>query len=203
MNTDSWLGQISDLPFKGARDYLHGTDTYNWLASLVDVPAAVSGPVFTLTFRRLIRHQMTIVRLEGKAADPQLVAEFSLGSGAGTPRYGLRETGIVPTRRVAYDEDGLVRSCVIEGHSIQAPSSAPATPVELCVAMTKALHQTAFAGEKRKWLFARLELARLFRPDDTQGLSVQIVQHVESRFSKSTLTREGEILGHIYFSVLP
>lgn len=188
----TFVGNRSNLPLKGSRDYLHGTDTYNWLAGLI---APDEAPL-TITFRRLIRGQMEIARQSG---DPRVVAEFSIPGG----RYVLIETDEAPTRRVPYDEDGITRDCGIEGEKISAPLGAPGcSPIELCVAMTKRLHHVALTGEKRKWLFARLELKRFFREEDLRAMSVEIAQKVETRFTKSTIAVGGEAIGSIYFSVI-
>lgn len=189
----SLLSQRSDLPFKGSRDYLHGTDTYNWLASLIPAEST-----FSITFRRLIRRQMEITNLAG---DPRAVAEFAVNA---TDRYTLIETDAEPTARIPYDEDALTTPCTIDAASITAPlADSPCTPIELCVAMTKALHHAAMPEEKRKWLFARLELNRLFLPADKFGLRIEIVQRVETRFTKSTITTRDGVVGNIYFSVIP
>jgi hypothetical protein len=195
------LSLRSDLPFKGGRNYLQGPDTYNWLAGLLAPLVGESTPL-TLTFRRLTGRQLEIVPHAEFSADPRAVADFSI-PGRKDSRFVLIETDEVPTRRIPYDEDAMIATCTVEDRSIVARGSvAGYTPIELCVAMTKALHLAALPQERRKWLFARLELSRLLRSNDCNGLKIEIVRRVETRFTKSAIFTGDEPLGHIYFSVL-
>lgn len=202
MNFSKLLNIRSDLPFKGSRDYLHGSDIYNWVAGIVESIPGVAAPI-VLSFRHLARRQLEILSKAEFPHHPATVAEFSIQCESTAQRFLLIESGIVPQRRIPYDEDAIIGSCVIADYSITASAEPPScTPIELCVAMTKKLHQAALPQEKRKWLFARIELSRFFRSKDMAGLEICVVQRVETHFTKSTVVTSDGPLGQIYFSIL-
>lgn len=187
---------ISCLPLKGGRTYLHGTDIFNWLCGILQARGVGLAP-FSLSFHRMIHSQLELVE-EGKQPPEGSPAAVCAAEGF---RGALYETEIVPTEKIPYDEDSIGRNCVVDGTTIRVQRPQQYTPIEVLVAMTKALHLTHFAEEKRKWVFARLELAHALEESDRDSFEVKIIQSIQSRFTKSQIISHRGELGFIYFSI--
>lgn len=92
-----------DLPFKGARDYLHSTDIFPALVDLVHLQCGSQAQVESLTVRRPIRYAI-LVSPEPSATD---VGSFRVRHGAEVVTGWLRETCQPITRRNPIDLPNL------------------------------------------------------------------------------------------------
>lgn len=194
---------FSDLPLKGDRDYLHGTDTYEWIAGLA-AEAGLQGEMTSiqLSFHRMFRHQLVLLGANeasdgGKEPAVQVVLQRS---GEEEVKWDFYESERVPSRRVPYDEDSVEANCRVEGKRIKYLGGADFLPIEILVAMTKVLHFEVFADRTVKWLFVRLDLPRFLADKDLQGLSVEMKQAIPKRFSKNEVRSDSGLRGAIYFS---
>ncbi len=195
---------ISNLPFKGSRTYLHGTDTYNWIVGMLPQLGFKKSAEFVLklSFHRRFSTQLILIQ-DGKIPENALsekpCAEVEILSKEATQKIFLYDSGIIPALRVPYDEESITSLCRIDGKTINILGKSECTPIELVVAMTKKLHQSVI-DSAITWAFVRLELRRLFEDEDKEGLEVAIVQSVQNRFTKSKIMSRGEEIGSIYFS---
>jgi hypothetical protein len=193
---------FSDLAFKGNRDYLHGTDTYEWISGLA-LDAGFKGETTSveLSFHRMFRHQLVFLGVnEGGRQGTELAVQAVLRGVDGEVVWNFYESERVPMRRVVYDEDSIGANCRIEGKRIEYLGGTCFRPIEILVAMTKALHFEVFADRAVKWLFVRLELPRFLSERDLDGLSVEMTQAIPKRFSKNEIRSDSGLRGAIYFS---
>ena len=74
-----------ELCFKGDRDYLHGTDIYDAVATVLGDRGGAPGGPFRMSIHRIARRQCAMIVAdtpEGAGRPSEAVAEFALGSGA-------------------------------------------------------------------------------------------------------------------------
>ena len=184
--------QILSLPFKGGRDYLHGTDMYDAI-----VGAAVAmHPGAGAAFHRMAIHAFARrqCRLEvpapgGGAAKPKgAIADFLFRLPAGDLRGWLAETDEPVTGRRPFDEDSIVDSCRVDRDEIRWGGGFRANrPIEVLVAMTKAMHYRALPPAGGRWIFTKLELERGFRDADGDDLRVALRHNFQNRLTRSEI----------------
>ncbi len=195
--------QYSDLPFKGSRDYLHGTDTYEWIGRLAGEAGLDLGKTgLQLSFHRMFRTQLVLNGDGEEVADREEgpSVQAILRGADGEVVWDFYESGRGVDRRVPYDEDSVGANCRVEGKRIEYLGGVNFLPIEILVAMTKVLHFEVFEDRTVKWVFARLELPRFLEVGDLEGLSVEMKQAIPKRFSKSEVSSASGLTGAIYFS---
>ncbi len=194
---------FSDSPFKGSRDYLTGADIYEWVHSLA-LECGLVGVVTSvqLSFHKMFSHQLVLLRADDAGYEGvEPVAQAVLQkTGEEEVNWAFYESERVPSLRVPYDEDSIRANCQIEGKRIEYLGGTCFRPIEILVAMTKALHFEVFADRAVKWLFVRLELPRFLSEKDLEGLSVEMTQAIPKRFSKNEIRSDSGLSGAIYFS---
>jgi hypothetical protein len=193
---------FSDLAFKGGRDYLHGTDTYEWISGLaLNAGFKCETTSVELSFHRMFRHQLVFSGLnECGPQSTEAAVQAVLRGVDGEVVWNFYESERVPSRRVPYDEDLVGANCRVEGKRIKYLGGADFRPIEILVAITKVLHFEVFADRTVKWLFVRLELPRFLSEKDLEGLSVEMKQAIPKRFSKNEIRSDSGLSGAIYFS---
>lgn len=204
LRTGPW-GQhsvFSDLAFKGDRDYLHGTDTHDWISGLAArAGIKVEATSIQLSFHRMFRHQLVLLGADETSYEGEEPAVQALLRGVGGEvKWNFYESDRVPSRRIPYDEDSVGVNCRVEGKRIEYLGGVDFRPIEILVAMTKVLHFEVFADRTVKWLFVRLDLPRFLSKEDLVGLSVEMKQAIPKRFSKNEVRSDAGLNGAIYFS---
>jgi hypothetical protein len=138
----------------------------------------------------------------GAAARPEgCVAEMHVTGGADEASLWFVERGGTVDCRYDYDEDAVVRDCVLRGNEISMGEAPPVRAVEALVAMTKRLHYAASKPDRGRWLFVRLDLKRLLRADDARGMRVTLGTAARTALTRSDIAVRGESVGSIFFSV--
>lgn len=198
---------VSELPFKGGRDYIHGTDTYDWCIEILPHFVNVSEiSRLTLEFHKMARTQLMVGfarEMESRFPDSTPAYSLKISTAGGRIDLPLHECGESPSRRVPYDEGPVEDGALVSEETISWSGPPPLTPIETLVAMTKVLHHTRF-GAQQKWVFAKLDLPGPFPLSGwDESAQVRITQHLANRFSASDIVLDGVPFGKIYFSVLP
>lgn len=193
--------------FKGSRNYLHGTDLYTSLCD--QVPKLTGMPIqapMRIVIHRLVTHECDIL-LGGVGESIEKPerpwAEFSFSTGEGIIAGWMCESDRDVACRYEYAEERIERTCElnVEKNEVAIHKETGYSAVEVAVAMTKKMHY-ALWPTKAKWLFTRLELKRLLQASDASGLSIRLEHNFNNRLTKSSLVSNGEVIGHIYFSLL-
>ncbi len=194
-----------DFEFKGSRAYVHGTDMHNcMLAQLNNSFDSSDLRSLRLTIHRRTSAQgMLLLADVGEVMQrPQHgVAEITATTPQGARHCWLTETGEPVTGRYPYDEEEIVALCQIADNEISIAAKTDYTPVEVVVAMNKALHLHAINDTDIKWLFTRLQLERPFQPKDALSFKVTLSRRFAAdKLTQSAIFAGGQLLGHIYFS---
>lgn len=202
MNAESEL----QLPYKGLRTYLHGTDIYNAVCELLAKEGASDLVKIDMVFHQVSASQLhASISRENPSAEGPANVVFRCSTSGENITVKLAQTGQPVTERVPYDEEGLVSSAVIrtEEQRISLTNQPGYSNIEMFVALNKKLLSHLFPEVRGKWFFTRLQLSRSVYKLPLANLEVQFLGHSNFRITRSTLLGNGEPLGSIYFSLVP
>ena len=191
-----------DLPYKGSRSYLHGTDMYNAVLGYFgrEMPQHLRGPL-KMVMHEFARNQVDMNFSIGAERCPRPAnarLEFSF---ADKVSGWLSETERPVLARSPYPEAEIVAGCRIEGQTVASAPTSKFSPIELLVSLTKHLHSTLRPGPAG-WAFTRLELQRPLNDTDKDSLEVELLHALGNRLTKSAVHVGETPLGHIYFSAV-
>ncbi len=197
----------TDIPYKGDRDYLHGTDIYEFVHGFVRAhvqPAEIRR--FQLKFHGFTRAQGTVFladRDEAAEAKPKRAPIQFLVEVDGRVLEGWHVAdGPVGDRRVAGHEAFVVANSEIVDRRIRYTGGAGIPVIEAVVFSTKRLHQETLPHIKGKWVFAALDTSRFFDEADLQDLTIELRDVLHDRFTASKIECHGQPLGQILFDCI-
>ena len=190
------------LPFKGTRDYLHGSD-------IVPALLALTGPVDKPSFlfhrmasRPLCARRVADAELPGLRASEALHVLMSCLDAEGhTVRVGvLPDTdAAAPIARIAYDEAAMVADARIDDRQITDPTPGRGSFAERVLALNKhLLNQTIGPAA---WVFSRLDLAR--GPVAPGEIRVRLLRAIGTEVYQSGIAGDGQPLGTLFFTRRP
>lgn len=181
-----------DLRFRGARDYLHGTDLFNAMVALTNAEKNIC----------LRNYKPMIAPVEALRYDAvdkaDLCALFEADCAGGRETWAVRESpDLGPPGRFDYDEAAVTADAVFDGNTASLPGGGSYSPIERIVALNKALLEHVLDGSKN-WWFSRIDLDQV--PD--AAAPIRLVAHTASsrRLIKSDLQIDGRDAGAVYFS---
>ncbi|MDJ0785164.1 MAG: hypothetical protein QNK05_00060 [Myxococcota bacterium] len=181
-----------DLPFKGGRDYLHGTDLFQ---SLVDVTGA-RGPL-ALRIRRMMRTGVRAVACDDAARLKRAAAQFRFEEEGVVRRLAVEEDGRAVLGRTEYDEDGITEKARFGSGFVELEPPAGHSWIERVVSHHKQLVRREVAPVA--WLFTGIELERWPVGDDP--LRIELAQKLGTRTARSDIRHAGQVVGRITFTV--
>jgi hypothetical protein len=193
-----------ELPFRGERNYLHGTDLYQAITTVLG-SAVAAGPL-SLTFHSLLQNQPDLVcsaqSLRHLREDAAFRGELRFGSGEQTLNAVLMESLRPVAQRKACNENEVAAAAAVDETERTAVLELPniGTPIELVVFLNKHMHLRLLPHLSPKWLFARLELSAPLPAEPPAKLFIQIKQVLGSRFTRSDIFWDGQKAGSISFS---
>lgn len=193
-----------DLPFRGERAYLHGTDLYQAIVTALgsDLPV---GPI-SITFHSLLKQLPDLVcsseSLRHLREDPAFRGELRFGQGDSVLHAALMESERPATSRKTCNENDVAACSVVDVEAKSAKLEKPqiGSPIEQVVFLNKHLHLKLLPHLSPKWLFARLELNAPLPSEAPQTLEIVLKQVLGNRFTRSEILVEGERFGFISFS---
>lgn len=188
------------LPYKGERNYVHGTDLVNTILKGFGEGSVEN---FSISFSGLIVEQNC--RLFYSAQE--LSSESSKKCKGKCEVDGSQVYfGVQPLsdycgeiRRIAYDESIVMKRSIMEEKSIFYAEKSPYSFIENVVALTKRLHQKRVSSDGQ-WLFVKLNLD-CFSYEST-SLRIKLVMTSSTRLTKSIIYSENREIGEIYFSLV-
>ncbi len=192
--------------FRGERNYLHSTDLYaNLLAGLESSGFGPATGAVRLAMRRVVRNAVEAhyQKLDEKPVVPQdSPIEFIVEAQAGRIAGWMNETDRPVTARSPYDETAIRSLAIVEGDGIRMGGTPPNTPFEVATAMAVALHNALLPPPPgRKWMLGRVDLSRPLGKSDIEGMIVRMMQRLGGAFTRSAIVVQGQILGHMQFSL--
>lgn len=193
-----------ELPFRGERPYLHGTDLHE------AVMAALSGQIpegpVSLTFHSLLKNLPDLVvstdSLRHLREDPAFRGELRLGAGEVVLNAVMMESNRPVTERKVCNENDVAAAARMDAAQQTATLVNPEVGnlIESIVFLNKRLHLQLLPHLSPKWLFARLELSGALPSQAPSILAITLKQVLGNRFTRSEIFFDGRRFGSISFS---
>lgn len=187
-----------DLPYKGSRDYLHGTDI---ISKLLEEIGAVESIVFQ--FHKVAIHPLRACYI----ADSDIMRFRSINNTCAIVVFTApnKEKKVVAlledekqsvSSRIQYNEPEAIMDSIVDGNSIAQKNNDCFTFFEQIVALNKELLNELFG--RKEWLFTRLDLKEY--PIKIDNISIEFVHEVGGSIYKSNMLSNNVLLGCIFFS---
>ena len=193
-----------DIPLKGSRTYVRGADIYSAVMKIVSEKWIPTGRC-RLAFRRMPHRRLELLIGQSKEielASDDAVADFSVVCGGVSVFGRIRETDLIISERRSFDEGRILGDPNIVDKTIFTKGSRDCQPIDLVVALTKRLHDRLRPLVTGQWIFSRLDIERPLIDTDTEEMSVQILQELGARLTRSEIRIAQQHIGSIFFSVL-
>jgi hypothetical protein len=191
-----------DLPFRGARTYVHGTDIFTGISeqseALTGSPDAF---VSSLSFHAKSLRQCGI-GIGAPPPDELVTAQFAitLPFGPQVVDGWVVQTDQVPAARVEYDEADVVATAQITAAPMMI-SLRPAssyTSIQVLVAAMKELCLAANPLAHGRWMFGRLDLEQAL-PQAMPRLEVELTRLFKDRYAVGRVLAGDRAIGTIRF----
>lgn len=198
-----------NFSFKGARQYIQGPDIFNECTRFLQEQCSNNFERIEFVIHRMTDSNLVPIICEQETpSQPNalIVAEFSCQAENRHWKIQLQETGNRPNGRNPYDESAVVDHCRVdvEGRYIVLErGETPYSVMETLVSMNKALHLQVFPDMAGSWVFCRWSSPRWPLGASLNGVRIQLIQTLGTRLTRAEVSREGNFLGHIYFSARP
>lgn len=199
----------TDIPYKGDRDYLHGTDIYDFVHDFVGAHVQFANlRRFQLKFHGFTRAQGTMFLTDhdhaGSSKPKRVPIQFLVETGDGRTLEGWHLPDGPPSdHRVAGHEALVVANSAIEGRRIRYIGGSDLPVIEAVVFTTKRLHQETLPHIRGKWVFSALDTSRFFEVADLDDLAIELRDVVQDRFTASAIQCCGISIGQILFHCIP
>lgn len=193
-----------ELPFRGERTYLHGTDLYQGLVDAISGELPI-GPV-SINFHSLLKNQPDLVcssdSLRHLRSAPQFRGEVRFGQGDTIIHGVLLESDRPVKNHKVCNEDEVIDSAIVKevDKTVLLENCDCGSTVERVVFLNKHLHLRILPDLCTKWLFARLELNAPFPLTPPEKIAVTLRQVLGKRFTCSDILFNGHRVGSISFS---
>lgn len=198
------MRKLLTLSYKGAREYLHGSDFFN---TLTTVAAEVTGNsdafVDRLTFRRFARKACEVTTVQPDDLSKVIgQVRFRIPENSSCLDAWLVETDVSVTDRRPFDEDMLLTHASLDMNERSAclPSRSVYTPIEDVIALTKYLNYAISPDVAGKWVFGQLDLAEPLT-GNYKVLVIQMKNLITGRFSANDIFVDGHRIGSMRFIV--
>lgn len=192
------------IPFKGIRNYAHGTDLFNAAVAVAGADAEqmeLVGLDFMIR-KSCLSNEVSIRRRQGEVPVGQF-GTFDCRLDGTAVTFDLVEEPPSQIERVAFDEsvieasaecDTQMKSAVLRGEF------GFSTAIESIVILNKVMHGRVLP-QKVKWLFVRFQCPRILPDRDHRAVwKIQLVEAFGTRLTKSEVYCNDEPVGTIWFS---
>lgn len=191
-------GQEIVLPYRGSRNYVHGTTLFSWMVGAL-APAVLSDIDFRVN-RRMDSNRLRLIPGPDAASLPRFPCALSCTADGVLTTLAVDEVGDVhPQPRDPYDEAALVAAARFGPGVVALQLSPGDTFIDALVALNKELllrlHPLPAASQ---YVFARLELRRL--PGCASSLRLRFWRSLGSAHFITRVEVDGAEAGTLHFS---
>jgi len=190
--------------FKGARNYVHGTDMFNTMIAAYADEKSLSNIRFSVHgFVHKLHCQLYAADTkEALNSVPDVRARCQFDKNGSTKWLVLTENDgdTALDERYEYDEDRVISLCSMETDSIILTQKSPFSFIETIVAMNKQLHQQLFPEVIGKWVFTQIDLETDL--SDRENLALRFMHNMNYRLTKSDILVNGTKVGNLFFSLV-
>ena len=192
---------LFEIPFRGNRDYLQGTDLFSevtkWIRQTLRDPEAY---LSSITFNRMCQHAALGV-LGDSDENSRAFGSFTYESSQ-SPKTGhgyLVETIHPVKHREVYSEDLLQSSAELIFRGVESRLKVPEqyNAIQAIVGLTKMLcyHNSTGSG---RWLFARLDLTGVLG-QRIEMVELKLIRLIDERYAVVSVTADEKAIGKIRF----
>ena len=184
------MNTLIRFQFKGGRTYVHGSDFFNKVSTLLSEDEYIKD----ISFRQVTDKNCF---LKSNAEDTDKMRGIVKTN---LQQYVLVESEITANGRYEFDEDALVKDARVKSNIIAMEMQDNYSLIENIIAMTKKLNYSVNPDVNGKWLFGQLKLDQPF-PDQQDVIQIESTRRIPKRFSENTITIDGNHYGTIIFIV--
>tara|TARA_R110001606_G_C15403445_1_gene653647 strand:+ start:11521 stop:12117 length:597 start_codon:yes stop_codon:yes gene_type:complete len=189
---------LSELKFKGNRDYVQGPDLFD--AVSFDLASLGNGYVKDLTFRSFTRQQCQILTdgLEEHGRNVICAGLWKFSNDNRTIRYWVVETAAPVSVRQPFKEEKIIENVEIVDGVIVGPYVSDFSVIENIVAFTKKYHNKILPLDNGTWVFGQIVLDEKL-PCQCTRINIENYQNIKNRFSRNRIILDGNLVGEIRF----
>ena len=191
---------VLDVPFRGDRTYVHGTDIFGELQlCLPDLVSSTDSYLSSIAFHRKATHSVG-ASLGQPPRRASAIGRFLISTRTEKVEGYISETNEQLSRRIPYNEESILIGSNMD-YSRRAISITPHTSytsIQTIVASMKALCLATITPTQGHWMFGRLDLSRPL-PDRIQSLEVELTRVIANKFAVADLQSDDTSLGSIRF----
>jgi hypothetical protein len=185
----SLASTVTDLPFRGNRNYLHSTDLFPALTDFAEKTFDAKAFIGSLTIRHVISHQVR-VDLENFGG---AVGSFRIRNGVSQTKGWLMETNIPVLSRVPFDETTATQAAVSGNGFAHFTNLLPQySAFELLLILTKLV---ATKENAEHWWFCQIEFRS--RLQEIAPLESRLSQKILGRYLAFDIYQAGQLIGTI------
>ena len=196
-------GRIVSIPFKGDRQYITGADLFNEIVSVYSEDEILS---LSLSYHDFIKKG--VVEIVQSSSENFLLNKKYAVTCKLQIKGGLqKQIAVVPVKekcnseeRIQYDENDVLKSCVLEDDTIAHKGLTEYSFIELVVAMNKALLKKMFPDVEGKWVFTRIEFFEYAA--STDEVILRFKHNFNFRLLKSEIWSSETHVADIYYTLL-
>ena len=195
---------LLSLPYKGSRNYLHGTDFFNVLLEhAADITGHPNAFIQHLTFRRYARRPC-VVKLTKPDDLDQIVSQvrfLTLPEKHKLNAWIIETSGVISERR-PFNESLLLKKAQYNptNNSTVLLERTQFSSIEEIVVLTKYLNNIISPQVYEKWLFAQLDLSGPIN-NEYHTLEIKIKNLIANKFSLNEIIIDNKLAGTIRFIV--
>lgn len=193
-----------EFKFKGSRTYIHGTDIYTQVMSILHI-LKIDFEKFKMSITKLSVNQLDIcITDDYRNLKQNANIFFETKQNSGNIFYGyLIENEKQVKGRYEYAENLIIKSSIVDtiSKTVSFNEDNQFTTIEKIVALNKTLVENLFLDIKGKWYFTKLDVNNLI---DIKPLLIEIkfIKHLNFRLTQSAIYFDNEFIGYIYFSLV-
>ncbi|MCB5161519.1 hypothetical protein [Marinomonas algarum] len=185
-----------NFPFKGAREYVHGTSLFNAVVQAAVDKGLSSGEV-NVSFKSMIHNPECVLEWRKPTPQDAVVAKFTspYSEDAVICINEAKITGVA--KRQDFDELEVCRGAVLGDMTITQEEPHHEDRIELLVSLCKKMHLECIDNSK-KWVFSRYN--GQFPIPKLEKVELRITKQVGTRLTCSDVIVNGCKIGDMYFS---
>jgi len=188
---------LNNFRFKGARQYIHGSDLYTELNRFFS--AEHPGYIEEIAFRSFATHQCEIFLDSPGTGDRPTVCQGKWNTDTGqTIKFRVVETEAPVTERYEYKEALVTQAAHMGTDEITGLFNPDFSTIENIIAFTKVLHNQLIPLDQGKWFFAQMNTMGPL-PSRSQRISIRIKNNIKGRFTLSNILLDETPVGSIRF----
>ncbi|MDF1815519.1 MAG: hypothetical protein P1V20_25195 [Verrucomicrobiales bacterium] len=191
-----------EMAFRGARDYLHGTDLYDAVVSSSDDPCSAMSDFYINFHSKLVKQPDIVWDVPAdRMKDSSFRVEFGCQIQGAERKGAIFESDRSISDRRECNEKKVVESAQIdlENRTGILVVPADARPIESVVFLNKHLNSLVLPHIKAPWLFTKIELSQMLPENTIKNLELKLSQVLGDRLGRSEIIVDGASVGHITF----